>query len=227
MRHAIQKGGHGALPILFMVVGIGSAILFYLGNFWPGTPPGLVVVPVLICLAVATEWLTFTFGQDMQDAITARRGRFLPVVRALLASAVSTFIFAQASLGLWAPRGASDKILWAWILAVGIFGSQFILKLAPEKSKAPHSLVNVAAAIEQWAPGASIEEQARLASRVFEAVAGSIKPTLPSGQRIVAALPAGQEQQREEGNGAQPGVFRRGWQWLFGSKRQTEAADEG
>jgi hypothetical protein len=234
MRHLIQKGGHGALPILFMVVGIGSAILFYLGNFWPGTPPGYVVVPVLICLAVATEWLTFTFGQDMQDAITARRGRALPVLRALLASAVSTFIFAQASLGLWAPRGASDKVLWAWILAVGIFGSQFILKLAPEKSKAPHSLVNVAAAIEQWAPAASIEEQARLASKVFEAVAGSVKPTLPNGQHIVTALPAGSAEglaaqavrPPEEGNGVPPGWFRRGWQRLFGQQRQAEAADE-
>ncbi len=232
MRHGIQKAGHGALPILFMVVGIGSAILFYLGNFWPGTPPGLVVVPVLICLAVATEWLTFTFGQDMQDAITARRGRFLPVVRALAATAVSTFIFAQASMGLWAPRGASDKTLWAWILAVGIFGSQFILKCVPERSKAPHSLVNVAAAIEQWAPGASIEEQARLASKVFEAVAGSIKTALPPGQTAITALPAASPEaqparRQEEGTGEQPGWFRRGWQRFAEGEREAATPDEG
>jgi hypothetical protein len=224
MRHAIQKAGHGALPLLFMLVGIGSAILFYLGNFWPGTPPGLMVVPVLVVLAISTEWLTATFGQDMQDAITARRGRFLPVVRALAASSVSTFIFAQASIGLWAPRGASDKTLWAWILAVGVFGSQFILKCTPERSKAPHALVNVAAAIEQWAPEASIEEQAHLAGRVFEAVASSVKTGLPSGQRTVTALPGARREEEEDG--AQPGRFRRGWQWLRGGEREAAAADE-
>jgi hypothetical protein len=237
MRHGIQRAGHAALPVLFMVVGMGSAILFYLGNFWPGTPPGLVVVPVLCCLAVATEWLTATFGQDMQDAITARRGRCLPVGRALVASSVSTFIFAQASLGLWAPRGATDKTLWAWILAVGIFGSQFILKLTPERAKAPHSLVNVALAIEQWAPEASIGEQARLAGKVFEAVAGSVQPAAPAGQRTIAVLPAGTleasegplpaREPAEEGTGVQPGFFRRGWQWFRGGQRQAPAADAG
>lgn len=152
MRHAIQKAGHECLPLLFMLVACGTGVLFYLGNFWPSSPPGWVVVPVLVTLAVCTEWLTFTFNQDMQDAFTARRGQGFPVVQALLASTVSTFIFATASSGLWAPRGASDKVLWAWILAVGVFGSQFLLKLVPEKAKAPHSLQNIAAAMRSGRP---------------------------------------------------------------------------
>src|SRR6185437_10039463 len=169
MRHAIQQAGHECLPLLFMLVATGTGVLFYLGNFWPGTPPGWIIVPVLVTLAICTEWLTFTFNQDMQDAFSARRGRGFPVVRALLASVVSAFIFATASSGLWAPRGASDKELWAWILAAGVFGSQLLLKLVPEKARSPHSLQNVGAAIEAWMPEASVEEQARVASRVFEA----------------------------------------------------------
>ena len=82
MRHAIQKAGHECLPLLFMLVACGTGVLFYLGNFWPGSPPGWVVVPVLVTLAICTEWLTFTFNQDMQDACTVRRGRGFPVVRA-------------------------------------------------------------------------------------------------------------------------------------------------
>src|SRR5215469_13633487 len=181
MRHAIQKAGHECLPLLFMLVATGTGVLFYLGNFWPGTPPGWVVVPVLVTLAICTEWLTFTFNQDMQDAFTARRGRGFPVVRAWLASTVSAFIFATAASGLWAPRGASDKVLWAWILAVGVFGSQFLLKLVPEKAKASHSLQNIAAAIEEWTPEASVEEQARMASRVYQAISGSEMKALPAG----------------------------------------------
>src|SRR5215472_8049672 len=189
MRHAIQKGGHECLPLLFMLVATGTGVLFYLGNFWPGIPPGWIIVPVLVTLAICTEWLTFTFNQDMQDAFTARRGRSFPVVRALLASAVSAFIFATASSGLWAPRGASDKALWAWILAVGVFGSQFLLKLVPEKAKAPHSLQNVGAAIEEWMPEANVEEQARVASRVFEAISGHSLKALPEpGTRLASQV---------------------------------------
>jgi hypothetical protein len=191
MRHAIQKAGHECLPLLFLLVATGTGVLFYLGNFWPGSPPGWVVVPVLVTLAVCTEWLTFTFNQDMQDAFTARRGRGFPVVRALLASAVSTFIFATASSGLWAPRGASDKDLWAWILAVGVFGSQLLLKLVPEKTKAPHSLQNVAAAIEEWMPEASVEEQARIAGRVYSAISGEQIKALPAGLEEVKEQPLG------------------------------------
>lgn len=178
MRHAIQKAGHECLPLCFMLVAVGTGVLFYLGNFWPGDPPGWVVVPVLVLLAICTEWLTFTFNQDMQDAITKRRGRGFPVLRALLAAGVSTYIFATASAGLWAPRGSGDKALWAWILAVGVFGSQFLLKLVPEPAKSSRSLVNISAAIEEWAPGASVQEQARVASQVFNAVAGLDTPAL-------------------------------------------------
>ncbi|HLV98662.1 MAG TPA: hypothetical protein VKT82_08300 [Ktedonobacterales bacterium] len=135
MRHAIQKAGHECLPLLFMLVACGTGMLFYLGNFWPGSPPGWVVVPVLVTLAICTEWRTFTFNQGMQDAFTARRGRGFPVLRALLASAVSTFIFATASSGLWAPLGADDKALWAWILAVGVFGSQLFTQTGARESQ--------------------------------------------------------------------------------------------
>lgn len=178
MRHAIQKAGHEVLPLLFMLVAAGTGVLFYLGNFWPGEPPGWVVVPVLVTLAICTEWLTFTFNQDMQDAITRRTGRGFPVIRAMLAAGVSAYIFATASAGLWAPRGASDKVLWAWILAVGVFGSQFLLKLVAEPSKSSRSLVNVAAAIETWVPDASVQDQARIASQVFNAVATIDTPKL-------------------------------------------------
>lgn len=192
MRHAIQKAGHECLPILFGLVFTGSAILFYLGNFWPGTPPGLIVVPILVTLAVCTEWLTFTFNQDMQDAITARKQRGFPVLRALVSSSVSLFIFATATIGLWAPRGASSKELWAWVLASGIIGSQFLLKLTPERSKSPHSLVNIAAAIEEWVPGAAVEKQAQMAGQVFAAVAGTqTVPTLP--ERTVESSTAARE----------------------------------
>lgn len=180
MRHGIQKAGHEVLPLLFMLVAGGTGVLFYLGNFWPGTPPGWVVIPVLVTLAVCTEWLTFTFNQDMQDAMTRRSGRGFPVVRALLTSAVSAFIFATASSGLWAPRGADDKVLWAWILAVGVFGSQFLLKLVPEPPKSSRSLVNISAAIEQWIPDASVQDQARIASQVFNAVATIDTKALPA-----------------------------------------------
>ncbi len=207
MRHAIQKAGHECLPLLFMLVACGTGVLFYLGNFWPGSPPGWIVVPVLVTLAICTEWLTFTFNQDMQDAFTARRGRGFPVLRALLASAVSTFIFATASSGLWAPRGADDKALWAWILAVGVFGSQLLLKLVPEKAKAPHSLQNIAAAIEEWMPEASVEEQARVAGRVYNAVSDSEIKALPEpGARLAAveAQPA-ESEAAKNGTGRFPG----------------------
>ncbi len=188
MRHGIQKAGHEILPLLFMLVAVGTGVLFYLGNFWPGTPPGWVVIPVLVTLAICTEWLTFTFNQDMQDSFTARRGRGFPVVRALLTSAVSAFIFATASSGLWAPRGSSDTVLWAWILAVGVFGSQFLLKLVPEPPKSSRSLVNISAAIEQWVPDASVQEQARVASQVFQAVATLDTKALPA-PKIVNQTP--------------------------------------
>ena len=207
MRHAIQKAGHECLPLLFMLVATGTGVLFYLGNFWPGTPPGWIIVPVLVTLAICTEWLTFTFNQDMQDAFTARRGRGFPVVRALLASVVSAFIFATASSGLWAPRGASDKALWAWILAAGVFGSQFLLKLVPEKTKAPHSIQNVGAAIEEWMPGAPVEEQARVASRVFEAISGHRLSALPEpGARLAPLVEAksGESEAARNGNGTFP-----------------------
>ena len=205
MRHAIQKGGHEVLPLLFMLVATGSGVLFYLGNFWPDTPPGWIIVPVLVTLAVCTEWLTFTFNQDMQDAFTARRGRGFPVVRALLASVVSAFIFATASSGLWAPRGAEDKALWAWILAVGVFGSQFLLKLVPEKTKAPHSLQNVGAAIEEWMPDAPVEEQARVASRVFEAISGHRLAALPEpGMRLAPLVEAKVGESEGARNGTMP-----------------------
>jgi hypothetical protein len=68
---------------------------------------------------------------------------------------------------------------------VGVFGSQFLLKLVPEKAKAPHSLQNVGAAIEEWMPGATVEEQARVASRVFEAISGHRLQALPEpGARL-------------------------------------------
>ena len=204
MRHAIQKAGHECLPLLFMLVATGTGVLFYLGNFWPGTPPGWIIVPVLVTLAICTEWLTFTFNQDMQDAFTARRGRGFPVVRALLASVVSAFIFVTASSGLWAPRGADDKALWAWILAVGVFGSQLLLKLVPEKGKAPHSLQNIAAAIEEWIPEASFEEQARVAGRVYSAVSGEQLKALPASQEVEEQpLPPfrSEKRPRDAGNG--------------------------
>ena len=207
MRHGIQKAGHEVLPLLFMLVAVGTGVLFYLGNFWPGTPPGWIIIPVLVTLAICTEWLTFTFNQDMQDAFTARRGRGFPVLRALLASTVSTFIFATASSGLWAPRGADDKALWAWILAVGVFGSQLLLKLVPEKAKTPHSLQNIAAAIEEWMPEASVEEQARVAGRVYNAVSGSEVKALPEpGTRLAAveAQPA-ESEVAKNGTGRFPG----------------------
>lgn len=204
MRHAVQKAGHECLPFLFMLVATGTGVLFYLGNFWPGSPPGWVVVPVLVTLAISTEWLTFTFNQDMQDGFTARRGRGFAVLRALLTSAVSAFIFATASSGLWAPRGASDKALWAWILAVGVFGSQFLLKLVPEPSKSPHSLVNVAAAIEQWMPDAPVEEQAKIASRVFTAVSGADLKALPAPVGTLATLNTTPGGVAANGNGSFP-----------------------
>lgn len=188
MRHAVARAGHECLPFLFIVVGAGTGVLFYLGNFWPGSPPGWIVVPVLVLLAICTEWLTFTFGQDMQDAISKRRGRGFPVIRALLASGVSAYIFATASAGLWAPRGASDRTLWAWILAVGVFGSQFLLKLVPEKPKSARSIQNVGAAIEEWMPGASVEDQASTAMRVFGAIAGN-NPALPEPRQMPILQP--------------------------------------
>src|SRR5579871_4143033 len=138
MRHAIQKAGHECLPLLFMLVACGTGMLFYLGNFWPGSPPGWVVVPVLVTLAICTEWRTFTFNQGMQDAFTARRGRGFPVLRALLASAVSTFIFATASSGLWAPLERTTKRCGPGFSLWGCLGANCLLKLVPEKAKAPH-----------------------------------------------------------------------------------------
>jgi hypothetical protein len=201
LRHAIQRAGHECLPLLFMLVACGTGVLFYLGNFWPDSPPGWVVVPVLVTLAICTEWLTFTFNQDMQDSFTARRGRGFPVLRALLASAVSTFIFATASSGLWAPRGANDKALWAWILAVGVFGSQFLLKLVPEKAKTPHSLQNIAAAIEEWMPEATVEEQARVAGRVYNAVSGGEIKALPEPGARLASVDAKSAESEDAKNG--------------------------
>jgi len=187
MRHWIQKGGHECLPLLLTVVGIFAAILFYLGNVFGHEPPVQLVVFTLVILAICTEWLTFTFNQDMQDAITQRRNRGFAIFKAIVACAVSTFIFASASIGLWAPRNTGgSSVTWAWILAVGVFGAQFLLKLTPEKSKAPHSLVNIAAAVEEWAPSASAEVQAQIAQRVFTAIASpnTSVPALPSASDL-------------------------------------------
>lgn len=191
MRHAIQKAGHECLPLLFMLVAVGTGVLFYLGNFWPGSPSPWIVIPVLVTLAICTEWLTFTFNQDMQDAITLRRGRGFAVLRSLLTSGVSTFIFATASVGLWAPRGASDRTLWAWLLAVGVFGSQFLLKLCAEKPRAAHSLVNIAAALQEWMPDADAVQQAAIAGRIFNAVSGSAAMLpAPTTSKETLELPA-------------------------------------
>ncbi len=139
MRHAIQRAGHEVLPILMMVAGGGSTLLFFLGSLYDGTPPKQIVIAVAVGIAFAVEWLTLTFGQDMQDALTDHAwGAFaLYLVRAVLAYGVSCFFLANAAAEIWAPR---DNLLhipvlnWAWIMAIFVFGSQFLLKLQPERS---------------------------------------------------------------------------------------------
>lgn len=179
MRHFIQRTGHEFLPVVFTLVGISAALLFYLNNA-VGNPPIWAIIPALIALAISTEWLTFTFLQDMQDAVTARaEGAWFCVVKALFTTAVSVYIFASATSDLWAPKGAHfNSVTWAWVLAVGVFGSQFLLKLTPEKRQ--HSLVNIALAVEQWAKDKTGEEQARIAGAMYNALAGSPVLALPA-----------------------------------------------
>ncbi len=185
MRHTIQKAGHEWLPVLFIFVGILSAILFYAGNALGARPPFLLVAGALVILALCTEWLTFTFLQDMQDAITYRRRRVVAISKALFTCAVSTFIFASATEGLWAPHTSLNAapLAWAWVLAIGVFFSQFLLKLTPEQFGARRSVVDVAAAVEAWMPReASENEKMQATARVFSALAAQAQhPIIEAG----------------------------------------------
>ncbi len=92
-------------------------------------------------------------------------------------------------------------------LAVGVFRSQLLLKLVPEKAKAPHSLQNIAAAIEEWMPEATVEEQARVTGRVYNAVSGGEIKALPEPGTTLAAIDAkpAESEDAKNGTGQFPG----------------------
>jgi hypothetical protein len=200
MRHAIQRWGHDVLPVLFTVAAFGSTLLFFLGNQYQGTPPKLIIVPVVMLMAFCIEFATFTILQDLQDAITVRDTPGL-IRSGLFSAAVlaaSIFMMANASADLWAPR---DMLLgipartWSWIMAGLFFGVQLALKLTPERPRSQRSLTALAGMITLMAPDATPEQQAVLAARMLNAFAGvsagQPDTALPEPGRAPPALPKG------------------------------------
>ncbi len=172
LRHRIQQWGHEYIPVIFMTAATGSTFTFLLGKLWLGLPSPWLLIPIAAAFALCIELTTLTFGQDMQDCITHRAwGQFwaLALWKALLTYAAGTFFLANASAMFWAPRDALlgiDPHVWAWVMAVFVFGVQFLVKLAPEhkpahagqahtKGKAPLTLPTLAAGAAQTGGAAS------------------------------------------------------------------------
>jgi hypothetical protein len=144
LRHRIQHWGHEYIPVLFMAACIGSTFLFFLGHLYNGVPPWYILLPVAALFAVCVEMTTLTFGQDMQDCITDGNWAqfFLALPKALATYAAGTFFLANASAMFWAPRDALlgiDAHVWAWVMAIFVFGVQFLVKLAPEHEARRHA----------------------------------------------------------------------------------------
>jgi hypothetical protein len=100
----------------------------------------------------------------------------------------------------------------------------FALSARRERVKDQADLQSMARAVTVMLPHASSSTRLQLLSTI---AAEAAKHGERQGTSSVRALPPGkQANQEEEGNGAQPGLFQRGWQWLTGVKGEAEAADE-
>jgi uncharacterized membrane protein len=242
MLHLIHEAGHKYLKVLFLLACAGSSTLFFAGAALP-TPPTPVVLGVSIALGLAVEWGYCTFSCDLTEAITEgnRGGILLNLLYTLIGGAASWFLFTNAAISLhWAPRSplvGLDQKTWAMLMAALVVLIIFALSARRERVKDQADLQSMARAVTVMLPHASSSTRLQLLSAIAAEAAkqGERQGTAPgrgiSGPSTRALPPAeqtGKEQpEAEEGNGEQPGWFRRGWQRLTGGKPEAEAQDEG
>lgn len=197
LRHVIQAAGHEYLALILMVAASGGSLLFFLGRYYGSTAPLYIVIPAAALLALSIEWATATFGQDMQDSLTLHQPAMflLNFGKALIAYSVSVFMLANASSVVWAPLDnllGIDTHTWAWVLAITVFGVQFLLKLSPERPRAARNIVAVSHFVAMMAPEATPEQQILLASRMLTAFAGQeMQPSVIPPTRATPPLSAG------------------------------------
>jgi hypothetical protein len=228
MLHMIHEAGHKYLKVLFLLACAGSSTLFFAGAALP-TPPTPVVLGVSIALGLAVEWGYCTFSCDLTEAITEgnRGGVLLNLIYTVIGGAASWFLFTNAAIALhWAPRSpliGLDQKTWAMLMAALVVLIIFALSARRERVKDQTDLQAIARSVTMMLPHASSSTRLQILSAIAAEAAKH-----EERQGTTRALPPGEQRsQEEEGNGEQPGLFQRGRQWLFGSKRETEAADEG
>ena len=226
----IHEAGHKYLKVVFLLACAGSSTLFFAGAALP-TPPTSVVLGVSIALGLAVEWGYCTFSCDLTEAITEgnRGGIFISFLYTLIGGAASWFLFTNAAIALhWAPRSpliGLDQKTWAMLMAALVVLIIFALSARRERVKDQTDLQSMARAVTVLLPHAPSSTRLQLLSTI---AAEAAKHEERQGAASVRALPPGERaSEQKEGDGAQPGLFQRGKQWLFGGKQETEAADEG
>ena len=230
MLRMIHEAGHKYLKVLFLLACAGSSTLFFAGAALP-TPPTPVVLGVSIALGLAVEWGYCTFSCDLTEAITEgnRGGMLLNLLYTLIGGAASWFLFTNAAISLhWAPRSpliGLDQKTWAMLMAALVVLIIFALSARRERVKDQADLQSMARAVTVLLPHAPSSTRLQLLATI---AAEAAKHEERQGATSVRALPPGEQaSDQKEGNGAQPGLFRRRWQWLLGDKREAETEDEG
>lgn len=244
----IHEAGHKYLKVLFLLACAGSSAMFFAGAALP-TPPTPVVLGVSLALGLAIEWGYCTFSCDLTEAITEgnRGGILISLVYTLIGGAASWFLFTNAAITLhWAPRDhltGLDQKTWAMLMALLVVLIIFALSARRERVKDQADLQSIARSVTVLLPHAPSSTRLQLLSVIAaEAAKHEERQTGPAPTRVLPPLPQAtpptqalppaaqakaEEPPAEEGNGDQPGLFRRGWQWLTGGKREAEAEDEG
>jgi hypothetical protein len=230
MLRMIHEAGHKYLKVLFLLACAGSSAMFFAGAALP-TPPAPVVVGVSLALGLAIEWGYCTFSCDLTEAITEgnRGGILISLVYTLIGGAASWFLFTNAAITLhWAPRDhltGLDQKTWAMLMALLVVLIIFALSARRERVKDQADLQSIARSVTVLLPHAPSSTRLQLLSVI---AAEAAKHEERQGATPARALPPGKQTSKEgKGDGAQPGLFQRGRQWLFGGKREAEAADEG
>src|SRR5262249_38678083 len=152
----------------------------------------------------------------------------LNLIYTLIGGAASWFLFTNAAIALhWAPRSpliGLDQKTWAMLIAALVVLIIFALSARRERVKDQTDLQSMARAVTVMLPHAPSSTRLQLLATI---AAEAAKHEERQGTASVQALPPGKRTRKEEeGNGAQPGLFQRGWQQLIGGKREAAAADE-
>ena len=235
MLRMIHEAGHKYLKVLFLLACAGSSAMFFAGAALP-TPPLPVVLGVSVALGLAVEWGYCTFSCDLTEAITEgnKGGIALNLLYTLIGGVASWFLFTNAAITLhWAPRDhltGLSQTQWAMLMALLVVLIIFALSARRERVKDQMDLQSMARAVTVMLPHAPSSTRLQLlatiaaeAAKYEERQGAASRRALPPGER--ASEPGAV--QRQEGNGAQPGLFQRAGQWLTGGKREAEAENEG